>query len=70
MSSRNFIQRAIKKPGVLRRKAEREHAIGINGNILLAWLRAMAREPGIVGRRARLALTLRGLSKRKRKGKK
>lgn len=54
-----WIKGAIKRPGILRAKAK---AMGI-GTMALA--RRWKGKAGVWGRRARLALTLHGLSKRR-----
>ncbi|MBC7076714.1 MAG: hypothetical protein H5T92_00135 [Synergistales bacterium] len=56
-----WIQRAIKRPGALRR------ALGVKKGekIPLAKLHAAAQRGGKTGQRARLALTLRKLSRRR-----
>ena len=64
MSSRRWIQKAIKHPGSLRALARKEGAITRQGTISVAWLREKAKQGGKVGRRARLALTLRRLRKK------
>lgn len=62
-----WIQQAIKKPGALREQAKREGAIDKRtGTIKREWLERKARQGGVTGRRARLALTLRRLGKRRR----
>ncbi len=67
--TKRWIQKAIKKPGALRAAAKRAGAIGKGGKIKVSWLRKAAKKGGVTGRRARLALTLRKLSKRKKKRK-
>ena len=54
----NWIAGAIKKPGALRKslKVKAGHSIPINK------LRKAAHMPGKMGRRARLAMTLKGLN--------
>jgi len=47
--------------GALRREAAREGAILADGTISVAWLKRASHHPGKIGRRARLALTLRGV---------
>ena len=54
-----WIQGAIKNPGALREVAEAAGQITEDGTINVNWLRQMAKEPGVMGQRARLALTLR-----------
>lgn len=63
---RNWIQKAIKRPGALRRYVKRKWGIkGFTkrGTIKVSILRDLSNEPGVIGRRARLALTLRGFRK-------
>jgi len=62
-----WIQSAIKNPGALRAQARREGAITKRGTISREWLEEKAEQGGTVGRRARLALTLRGLNRGRRK---
>ena len=64
---RYWIQRAVKHPGALRRYVKRkygEEAFTKKGTIKYSILKDLANEPGVVGRRARLALTLRRLRKK------
>lgn len=61
MPPKKFIAKAIKHPGALRGLAEAEGAITNAGTISKRWLRRKAKEPGAVGRQARLAITLSGL---------
>jgi hypothetical protein len=56
---KKWIQKAIKNKGSLRALAQREGAITKRGTISRKWLEKKAKEGGKVGRRARLALTLR-----------
>lgn len=65
MAGGRWIQTAIKKPGALRAAAKRAGAL--KDGISTSWLRAKAKAPGKMGKRARLALTLRKLPKRGRK---
>jgi len=63
---RNWIQKAIKSPGALRRYVKRKWGVkGFTkrGTIKVSILKDLSNEPGKVGRRARLALTLRGFRK-------
>jgi len=62
---RLWIQRAIKRPGALREKARRAGAL--RNNISVAWLRKQAKKGGRTGRQARLALTLRKFTRRRRR---
>ena len=55
--ARKWIQKAIKHPGALRR------TLGAKDGIPPAKLRAAAKRPGITGKRARLAETLKKLHK-------
>jgi hypothetical protein len=54
---KKWIQKAVKKPGALR------EALGVKAGekIPAKKLKAAAKKPGLMGRRARLAETLRGL---------
>lgn len=54
-----WINSAIKKPGVLRARAKREGALKKDGSIERSWLERVAKEKGVWGQRARLALTMR-----------
>ena len=60
--SEKWIQSAIENPGALRRQL----GIKKGKKIPLRRLRAAAKKPGKLGRRARLALTLRKLSARRK----
>ncbi|MEM2169978.1 MAG: hypothetical protein QW186_09300 [Candidatus Bathyarchaeia archaeon] len=63
---RNWIQKAIKKPGALRKYVKKKYgskAFTKRGTIKIEILKKLAREKGTIGRRARLALTLRKLNK-------
>jgi len=57
MAKKNWIQKAIKKPGALRKSLK----IKKGQKIPLKKLQAAAKKGGKLGRRARLALTLRRL---------
>lgn len=62
--ARRWIQKAIKRPGALRR------TLGVSkktGKIPVSKLKAAAKKGGVTGRRARLALTLRKLGRRRAK---
>ena len=63
MPPKKFIAKALSgsPKGVLRARAAKEGAMTSAGTISVAWLRRVAKEPGVWGRRARLALTLRKL---------
>lgn len=60
--SKKWIQSAIKKPGALREQL----GVAEGKTIPAEKLRAAAKKAGTLGRRARLALTLRKLSKRRK----
>ena len=57
MATKNWIQKAIKKPGALRKSLKIKKA----QKIPLKKLQAAAKKGGKLGKRARLALTLRRL---------
>jgi len=61
MAGKKFIQKAIKNPGSLRK------TLGVKkGKTIPAGkLKAAAKKKGVTGRRARLAVTLKKLSKRR-----
>jgi len=59
MATKNFIQNAIKKPGALRA----EMGVKKGEKIPAGKLAAAAKKPGVEGKRARLAETLKGLKK-------
>jgi len=61
MAVRKWIAKAIKRPGALHRALK----VPKGKKIPLARIRAAAKKPGRLGKQARLALTLRGLRKRK-----
>jgi hypothetical protein len=58
--AKKFIQKAIKHPGALRR------TLGAKNNIPAKKLAAAAKKGGVTGQRARLAVTLKRLGKRRR----
>jgi len=62
-SKKRWIQSAIKKPGALRRQM----GVKKGQKIPISKLRKAAKAKGKLGRRARLALTLRKLRKKKKK---
>lgn len=67
MAREYWIQKAIKKPGALRQYVKRKYGrkgFTRRGTIKVSILRDLANEPGKIGKRARLALTLRKLRKR------
>jgi hypothetical protein len=59
MAKEKWIQKAIKKPGSLRK----ELGVKEGKNIPSSKLAAAAKKPGKIGKRARLAETLKGLKK-------
>jgi len=65
-SSKNWIKGAIKKPGALRATAKRAGALKADGDIKKSWLREKAKGSGKTAERARLALTLGKMKKRKK----
>jgi len=67
MENKKWIQTAIKNPGALTATARAEGAITKRGTVKVDWLKKKAKEKGTTGRRARLALTLRGFSRKKKK---
>lgn len=60
---KNWIQASIKKPGALRKELH----VKKGKKIPAKKLKAAENKKGIIGKRARLAETLRGLSKKKGK---
>ena len=65
---RYWIQEAIKKPGALKRQIRAKYgkrAFTKKGTIKVEFLRRAAKAGGKIGRRARLALTLRKLRRGK-----
>jgi hypothetical protein len=59
MATKNWIQKAIKKPGAL----HKDLGVPAGKKIPSAKLAAAAKKPGKVGKRARLAETLKGFKK-------
>jgi len=59
MATKNWIQSAIKKPGAL----HKELGVPAGKKIPAGKLAAAAKKPGVEGKRARLAQTLKGLKK-------
>jgi len=59
MATKNWIQSAIKKPGAL----HKELGVPAGKKIPSGKLAAAAKKPGVEGKRARLAQTLKGLKK-------
>lgn len=64
MAKKNFIQKAIKKPGQL----HRDLGVPQSQKIPAAKVEAAAKKPGKVGQRARFAETLKGLRRGGRRG--
>jgi hypothetical protein len=60
MATKNWIQNAIKKPGAL----HKDLGVPAGKKIPSAKLAAAAKKPGKVGKRARLAETLKGMKKK------
>lgn len=60
---KKWIQKAVRRPGDLTKKAKAAGALGRDGQIKVAWLRKMAKGDDRTARQARLALTLRKLGK-------
>jgi hypothetical protein len=61
---KKWIQKAIKKPGALRAYVKRrfgEEGFTKGGTIKMSVLRELAKRNDTIGRRARLAMTLRGM---------
>lgn len=58
-----WIKGAVKMPGALRATAKRAGALDKKGRIKLSWLQSKKGAPGKLGRRVRLALTLRKMRK-------
>jgi hypothetical protein len=65
MAEKKWIQKAIKKPGSLTATAKKAGAVTKSGTIKKDWLQAKAKEGGKTGQRARLAITLGKMSKKK-----
>ncbi len=63
MASKNWIQEAIKHPGALHKQL----GIPQGEKIPEGRLRNAARQGGVLGQRARLAITLKGMNKKGKK---
>jgi len=61
--ARKWISKAIRRPGALRAAAKRAGAL--RDGISPSWLKSQAKAPGRRGKQARLAITLKSLSRRK-----
>ena len=59
MATKNWIQKAIKKPGALKASL----GVSADKKIPSSKLAAAAKKPGKMGKRARLAETLKGMKK-------
>lgn len=64
---KRWIKSAISKKGALTATARRAGALKADGSIKVSWLRQKAKGSGVTARRARLALTLRKLPKRRKR---
>lgn len=65
--NKKWIQKAIKNPGALKKQAEKEDAVTKAGKIKKKWLKKMAEKGNTkTAKRARLALTLEKLRKKKK----
>jgi hypothetical protein len=64
-SKGNWIAGAIRHPGALRKQAKKAGALTKKGTIEQDWLNEQAKKGGTIGRRARLAKTLKKLGKGK-----
>tara|TARA_R110002167_G_scaffold64728_7_gene183018 strand:- start:1299 stop:1496 length:198 start_codon:yes stop_codon:yes gene_type:complete len=60
---KNWIKKAIKKPGSLTATAKRAGAVKVDGTIKKSWLREKAKGSGKTAKRARLAITLSKMKK-------
>ncbi len=60
---KNWIKKAIKKPGSLTATAKRARAVKADGTIKKSWLREKAKGNGKTAKRARLAITLSKMKK-------
>jgi|TARA_B110000908_G_C10247909_1_gene449937 hypothetical protein len=60
---KNWIKKAIKKPGSLTATAKRAGAVKADGTIKKSWLREKAKGSGKTAKRARLAITLSKMKK-------
>lgn len=62
--AKKWIQKAIQRPGALRKKAKSAGAITKKGTIKKSYISKQAKGKGRTGRQARMAKTLSGLRKR------
>lgn len=65
MAKKKWIKGAIKKPGSLRKIARKAGKVNKQGNIESGYLNELAQRKGKIGQKARLAKTLKKLSKKK-----
>jgi len=66
-SNKLWIQEAIEKPSALRKYVKRKYGkrgFTKRGTIRVSLLRRLAKKKGVIGRRSRLALTLRKLRRK------
>jgi len=66
-AKKKWIKGAIKRPGALRAKAKRAGALGPDGKIKMSWLRAKAKGKDRTAKQARLAITMRGFKRKKKR---
>ena len=59
MAKRNWLKKAIRRPGALTAKAEKAGAVK-DGKIKMEWLRSKAKGSDLTAKQARLAMTMRG----------
>jgi hypothetical protein len=63
MAKKKWIQKAIKKPGSLKRIAKKAGKLTKKGTIKTGYLEELAERSGKIGQKARLAKTLKKLRK-------
>lgn len=63
MKKKNWIQKAVKKPGALTATAKKSGGMKKGGGIKMSWLKKKAKGSGKTAQRARLALTFRKMKK-------
>lgn len=56
--AKKWIQQAIQHEGTLKARAKKEGKLNSDGTIDSVWLEQVAKEPGVWGMRARLAIRL------------
>lgn len=64
-AKKNWIKGAIKKPGALTATAKRAGAVKKDGTIKKSWLKDKSKGSGKTAQRARLAITLGKMKKKK-----